>query len=309
MQNNNYYLLFNFLIFYTCTMFSAAALDPVGPIAMQPESLPKIEYTKYMRIIQQHNLEAYEEIQKAEKKLGQECLIKALDSKEKGRISRTRENPGYPTIILPRNITFLPQKEKIAILLSLANCYTIIPDMTKDEREQIMDSLAEIAPKLQREIDNQDPLGSYHIQRSYKDNFARIGFSPHTGLPLLYIAKNFTKLDHEHQKFLLGHELGHYALKHHSKENQHLDSQSREYEADTFSVTTLRTDIEKAIHFTKTRAKGDKTNYQNTTHPSWKDRTKALEALLPTIDNLRDERDPEDISWKKIARKLLEEQE
>ena len=273
------------------------------------KQLSRKDYKKYMQIIQQKDIDAYENIKVAEKKLGKSCLIKSQEDIKKPEIRIDQENPGYPAIILPRRFFWLPIKEKEEHLSSLAKKYTIIPDIKAEEQEKVMDILEEIAPKLYRDIDNRDPKGHCHIGRSYQYDLASASYSPITGLPILFIAENFTSLDHEHQKFLLGHELGHFGLEHHLKENSHLDSKQREYAADIFSVLNLRTDIEKTIFFMKDRHKKSTRDYTNSTHPSWKERAEALEKLLPHISALREAHDPEDIHWKKIAKKIVAEKE
>ena len=235
--------------------------------------------------------------------------IKSQEDIKKPEIRIEQENPGYPVIALPRRFFWLSIKEKEELLSSLAKKYTLIPDIKAEEQEKVMDILEEIAPKLYRDIDNRDPKGLCHIGRSYQYSLASASYSPLTGLPTLFIAEDFTSLDHEHQKFLIGHEIGHFGLEHHLKKNSFIDSKQREYDADRFSVLNLRTDIEKTILFMKDMHKKSTRDYTNSTHPSWKERAEALEKLLPTISESREAHDPEDIHWKKIAEKIVAEKE
>ena len=145
------------------------------------------------------------------------------------------------------------------------------PLFRKIDPNNILSIVREIAPYLYGKIVEQDPLGRYNL-KVYKEGIAAVRCSAYNGLPVFDIHPEFETLSKNEQRFILGHELGHFVLDHlhytvsappkhlmlfpdspagqHSKEIFKMAKRRiRELEADRFAVINLGIDYRDGLEW------------------------------------------------------------
>ncbi len=269
MKNNaNRLSLFYSLFLLSCSSLFSAAQEKGEPLSQK-------NYKKYMRIIQQKDVNAYESMQAAEKKLGASCLITSRKDIKEPAIMIDQENPGYPTIVLSHSFFDLSLDKKERALISLTNRYKVIEDITKQEQEHVLGLITSLNKQVGSSMQIQD------IERNYTGSIAQIRLSPAAALPILSIGKEFLDFPIDQQKFIIGHELGHYLLNNIYEDcSTFQESHEREYLSDSYSVLKLGASPEAAYALFSKYSKKEKAKISLSTHPLWKDRARRLEESL-----------------------------
>lgn len=170
----------------------------------------KEEYEYYMGLAQEVNPEAYEKLRECEAITGQHCLKIDKISSIKDGSERTH---GYPTIIFkPWKDSDDREFQKTILNIWLKN-YNVIPQITPEERQKIIELIKSIDPTLYEAITAVDPMGIDHIKTSYCGGPTIIP-SFTDGLPTISIDHITAKFPDNELRMTLGHELGHYVLGH-----------------------------------------------------------------------------------------------
>lgn len=315
-------------------------------------SFPKDEYEYWMKIIQHINPQGYETLRKCEAANGKPCLEMAVDPKAAG-IQGSDEIYGYPVIIFDPGIKYYDQeaqKESLSGYLRQYNdTVAKTPAITESERMQILEVIKSFASSLYEAILAVDPTGSDHIKRNYIDDIALVYSSPKDGLPLIRIGASTTKQPIGELRFVIAHELGHFALGHlfepqtltHSvlqkaaieefkkekKTSEHLPfkesfehaySRTQELEADRFAIIEFGIPIDDAIAWGNRGTmsaeeyllEAPKKETFKSTHPLFEARIQQFEDLRREVElHKAQKRQPKAINWKELAENYLKEDE
>jgi Zn-dependent protease with chaperone function len=221
-----------------------------------------------------------------------------------------------------------------------------IPAISATEQSKIMEIIKNLSPSLYEAMIKVDPTGADHIKRreeKYKPS-ARLNLvgvlpSAKDGLPVVYIESRVIQIPEKQLRFIIAHELGHYALQHplespilthrvlrklgaiEFKKGKKISSQlpftetfefafsrEKEFEADRFAIIELDIPIDDAIAAAKEWiAESEELKKHET--PTFKSTHPLSTARIDQFENLRREvelnkihgRKPIDINWKKLA--------
>ena len=176
---------------------------------------------------------------------------------------------------------------------------TLPPGVPEDERAHFLEIIKELAPKLYTKIIAIDPTGEHHILRHEDGSNASVIPLLEDGFPLIRVGTEIRNFPLDWQKFIIGHELGHYVLGHfktHAAPHDTLNTENeeaqeyasgkkmagqlpfkptfekafsriQEYEADRFSILGFGTAIDDGIAWRQERIKQIKKEEGVQEHP------------------------------------------
>ena len=203
----------------------------------------------------------------------------------------------------------------------------IVPDITGREQKKILRIIKSIDPTLYAELIAVDPTGVDHIQRDYQ-GAAGVMPSAKDGLPIFAVSARALKLPTRELRFILAHELGHYALGHYIQDFEYkvchpafeetfhyAYDRTVEDEADRFAIVEFRIDVDDAVALAKRWSlevqedelrNPEKKTFQRT-HPLWVTRIQHLNELRREVELLKAKNmRPKQINWKALAKENLE---
>jgi hypothetical protein len=210
------------------------------------------------------------------------------------------ENPIYDATLQidSQNVN----KSKILSLTSL-----------QKERLNILGVIKDLAPSLYQAMIAADPNGINHIVWNEELGAMNISVLPSNkdGLPVIYVGSLASQIPREQLKFIIAHELGHYALDHFSSSAfseeilEHAFSRSTESEADRFAIMQLGANIDDAIAAGKTLSLyvSKRPSALQSTHPFWQTRIEHFNELRRELEARR--RQPQQINWKELVAHYL----
>jgi hypothetical protein len=282
--------------------------------------LPAEGYAYLMKHIQSLNPLTYENLKACEEKMGVPCLRK--NGKPNGKdylLPPTDESQGYPIIVLPSN--FAPwertydQAEEINYLNTVIQNYNPIPPTTLQEQLHFLTIVEQLAPELYIKIITVDPTGENHIKRfwSKSSRGAQLQISEKDGLPIIRVGTTLIDESPAIQQYVVGHELGHYALDHDGEYDdytaydkkmnpknatedysekyspfveilEHAYNRSQEEEADRFSIMNLGAPLEGGIAYFKKKTHKSRRKTFNQDHPLHNARIAHLESLRREVE-------------------------
>ncbi len=270
------------------------------------------EYEHYMQLIKKISPKVHTQLTGCALELGEPCLEKSENNRSYV-IPGTSLSNGHPMIILASlgNQSEDQQKE---ILTSLIKRYTDIKNtlpITKNEQEDILTIIQDIAPELHSQLINLNKIVIHpytqkqlthtvkdHIRRNYDSGLA-VNVCPFDGFPIIWIDQDsfIDNPDPQEQfKAAIAHELGHYALRHLQnnqktskpalKELRKAYSRTEELEADRSMVLDFDIPISLAIENAKTlqMQENPATKTFQSSHPVWADRIKHLKSLQTEVE-------------------------
>ncbi len=244
-------------------------------IKKPPIPFSQEEYNRYMQLIKDKNPTVYEQLKKYEADFSEPALLKA----ESYLYDTIIEKNGHAVIVIYPEPNGDAELEESNLFFTISSYKNFIPQKELTEiREKALAVIKYIAPGLYEEIIKIDPTGKDHlILLNNVSNCASVKLSSE-GLPIITLGTEMLKLPQEELRFALGHELGHYVLGHFTRplpihttlktqssslQNSSEDkkanqlpfeetlcsaySRENEYEADRFSILTMRTNVDAAI--------------------------------------------------------------
>lgn len=141
----------------------------VGVLSSDPVDFSKEEYERYMEFVKKIDPEVYAQMKEGEAKTGVPAVQKIKYIEGEGVSSGPEEAPGYPIIwIQSLSAKNNDQDAFISALTKLIADYKVayVPPITKDEQQQVMEILKDIAPDLYTLIVKVDPTGENHVKRN-----------------------------------------------------------------------------------------------------------------------------------------------
>ncbi len=237
----------------------------------EPIQFPTDEYERYMKLIEDISPSVYKKLKKYELVFSEPALLKAHWPTD----PPIEEKNGYPIIVLYLSAHESEESQKKTLELGI-NFYKRYMPLKK--RRRVLKLIGSLAPELYQEFIAIDPTGENHLAFDSKHTNASANYSHQDGLPVITLGRDIINAPQEELRFVLGHELGHYALGHfkhhypvHSRLRSHQDltqiptqkektnefkfeetfclaySRIKENEADRFSILSLGTNIDAAI--------------------------------------------------------------
>lgn len=301
--------------YYGYTNYCAASKQQT-PAPVQPQqNLPLFaqeEYEKYMHLIEQLDLRAYQRLQVCQNLLGRPCILRRNRNDKRFIEPPSSKTKGYPIILLPAHITRSlagVQEEILKRHIQKYNEHPTIAPITHKERQQVFDLIASIAPDLYKEMIAADPNGTQHIFRSYTSPLS-VQVNINTGLPAIFVDQYILqKYPVAYLQAGLAHELGHYKLKHLLEDISpgktqlgHMLARAKqrtlEYEADRSEVLDFGIDIQIAKDALEALEVQESGSSLKSTHPFVPDRIRQFDALYREIPLKKDSRK---IDWKTLA--------
>ncbi len=324
-------------------------IDPEIVVALSDEFFDEADYNKILAYIRAKSEIVHKTLVECESDLGLPCIRLVTDSDKQGFILPQVFNNGYAAINLTpfpgasstraqidaykSDLDFMIQAYQDSIL-----AYGFI--MPIENRKQVLEIIRSIEPPLADILLESDPTLSTHIR--YRENsgmLATVNYSRVNYLPTFTIDLRFFTLPEDQQRFVIGHELGHYVLGHilllpkkgspmewirtyspgspkrEIEEDSRLFENARlrlnEYEADQFSVVQFGSSIDSAITLIES-TKDDHPDMPglkslDSTHPLFLERISELGKLSENLKVLA-RRPKKPIDWRSHAReyKLLD---
>ncbi len=250
---------------------------------------PSPEYDYWMKLIEQTDSTAFEQLKKCGVTYGKPCLEMAIDQSYSLVVPGEEESHGYPFLLINPDLKLEDAPYVKSRLESVLTWYkhdteTRASAITPDEQSKVMEIIKDLAPPLYQEMIAVDPTGAHHIKRYYGGSNAEIAPSALDGLPEIRISADFSNQPKSMLRVLMAHELGHYALVHFNiarlthevlEKNSlrqfkkgkrvsgqlgfeesfaHAFSRTQEYEADKFAVLELGIPLDDAIAWAKKEA-------------------------------------------------------
>jgi hypothetical protein len=303
-------------------------------------SFPKDGSDYWMRLIQEVSPKVYKELKECEEVSGKSCLEIGMQGGIE--IKPGKKTNGYPIMVIDPIIQFQYRGSNLKdYLKSHINDINDYSDyiLSKNERMFVLDIIKSFAPQLYEEIVAIDPNGYDHIARDSDPLNAEASLSIPDGFPLIRIGSGIIGLPIKWARFIIAHELGHYALEHLSgwsikhpalqkpgtlefkkgkkvsgqlplKESfQHAYTRILEFEADRFAVMELGVSIDDAIAWRKERALTTLEPESPISRETFKRAHPLSHARIDQLEGLRREvelrkaqnRQPKPINWKELA--------
>ena len=304
--------------------------------------LPQSRYEEYMNLINEVNPPAYEALKQCAEELSKPCL-KHASAGYTGNAVRPPTDASYNYPIIVMKSLKKNQDKKLELTRIAAEWYKQYEEtfpITAEERIHFLTLIESLLPELYAKIIAVDPTGFNHIKRQDDKNGAGVLPSLKDGLPLILVGAELRKFPLGVQRFIIGHELGHYVLGHfktHAAPHTTLNTEKKEpqeyasgrkiagqlpftltfenafsrvkeYEADRFSILGCGTAIDDGITYctnqTSDNPTHSKTKTFKRTHPLFEQRIKHFESLRPEVElqKAHDESFPP-IDWNALVEK------
>ena len=301
-----------------------------------PTPFPADEYEQYMQLIKAIDPVVYEQLNEYEAYFSEPGLLKSQYVFNED----VQEKNGYPIIILNLQKGESEESQKLELEIAISLYKACIP---LKERTAVLALIKSLAPELYQEIVAVDPTGKDHLKFDKYPTNASVSRSPKDDLPVITLGKNILQDPQEEQRFIIGHELGHYALGHRDlshhkpihttlktvpdlpqdsateRKNSRFKfeeafcraySRENEYEADRFSILTMKTNSDAASSWfqkstlqAQSQNKSARHTFLNT-HPQNHARIEHFESLSREVElqKARGEKGAP-INWKALIEK------
>lgn len=176
---------------------------------------PQDEYDYWMKRIQSLDSLVYATLKKCEAENGKPCILKGTASISNMISIPDKQVYGYPIIIIePGLSTEYESAIENALKFKLYNYKDDLKLL--NQKKNVMGIIKDIAPSLYKVIVAIDAYGFNHIKIDDTLGTSNAGVAPSTedGLPLFVIGSEIINKPQGELRFIIAHELGHYALGH-----------------------------------------------------------------------------------------------